>query len=156
MLSCSHDHIVVGFTTTGTCAIRALPTTVVSSNPVHEVYSIQHYVIKFVSDLWQISGLLQVLWFPPPMKLTAMNDIIEIFLKVALNTIILTLNSLRQSCKCILSWWKSRQLLVSYFTNMNSTKQLLCLSLNSKIQEANRNLWKSCSWFETGTQCGWA
>ena len=30
---------------------------VVSSNPAHgEVYSIQHYVIKFVSDLRQISG----------------------------------------------------------------------------------------------------
>jgi hypothetical protein len=44
----------------------------VSSNPVHgEVYSIQHYVIKFVSDLWQVGGFLQVLRFPPPIKLTA-------------------------------------------------------------------------------------
>jgi hypothetical protein len=25
----------------------------------------QHYVIKFISNLWQIGGLLQVLWFPP-------------------------------------------------------------------------------------------
>jgi hypothetical protein len=32
---------------------------VVSSNPVHgEVYSIQHYVIKFVSDLRQDGGFL--------------------------------------------------------------------------------------------------
>jgi hypothetical protein len=39
----------------------------VSSYPVHgEVYSIQHYVIKFVSDLWQVVGFLQ---FPPPIKL---------------------------------------------------------------------------------------
>jgi hypothetical protein len=45
---------------------------VVSSNPVHgEVYSIQHYVIKFVSDFRQDGGFLQVLWFPPPIKLTA-------------------------------------------------------------------------------------
>jgi hypothetical protein len=36
-----------------------------------EVYSIQHYVIKFVSDLWQIGGLLRVLRFPPQIKLTA-------------------------------------------------------------------------------------
>jgi hypothetical protein len=43
-----------------------------SSNPVHaEVYSIQRYVIKFVSDLRQVSGFLQVLWFPPPIKLTS-------------------------------------------------------------------------------------
>jgi hypothetical protein len=38
---------------------------VVSSNSFHdELYLIQHYVIKFVSDL------RQVLWFPPPLKLT--------------------------------------------------------------------------------------
>jgi hypothetical protein len=36
-----------------------------------EVYSIQHYVIKFVSDLWQVCGVRRVLWFPPPIKLTA-------------------------------------------------------------------------------------
>ena len=36
-----------------------------------EVYSIQHYVIKFVSDLRQVSGFLRVIMFPPPMKLTA-------------------------------------------------------------------------------------
>jgi len=31
-----------------------------------------HYVIKFVSDLQQVGGFLQVLWFPPPIKLNAM------------------------------------------------------------------------------------
>jgi len=36
-----------------------------------EVYSMQHYVIKFVSDLQQVGGFLRVLWFPPPIKLTA-------------------------------------------------------------------------------------
>ena len=42
---------------------------IVSLNPAHgEVYSIQHYVIKFVSDLRQVSGFLL---FPPPIKLTA-------------------------------------------------------------------------------------
>jgi len=42
---------------------------IVSSNPANgEVWSIQHYVIKFVSDLRQVSGLLR---FPPPIKLTA-------------------------------------------------------------------------------------
>ena len=50
----------------------AITTKVVSSNPVHdEVYSIQHYVIKFVSDLQQVGGFLPVLRFPPPIKLTA-------------------------------------------------------------------------------------
>jgi len=44
----------------------------VSSNTVHvEVYSIQHYVIKFVSELRQVGGFLRVLRFPPPMELAA-------------------------------------------------------------------------------------
>jgi len=46
---------------------------VVSSNPTHEeVYSIQHYVIKLVSNLWQVGGFLRELRFPPPIKLTTM------------------------------------------------------------------------------------
>jgi hypothetical protein len=32
---------------------------------------VQHYVIKFVSDLRQVGGFLWVLKFPPPIKLTA-------------------------------------------------------------------------------------
>ena len=33
--------------------------------------SIQHYVVKFVSELRQVCGFLRVLGFPPPRKLTA-------------------------------------------------------------------------------------
>jgi len=47
---------------------------VVTSNHAHgEVYSIQHYIIKFVSDLQQIGGFLRVLCFSSPVKLTATN-----------------------------------------------------------------------------------
>jgi len=43
---------------------------VVRSNPVHgEVYSIQNYMIKFVSDLRQVGGFLMILRFSPPIKL---------------------------------------------------------------------------------------
>ena len=52
-----HDLIVVGLTTTS-----------------GELYLIQHYVIKFVSDLRQVSGFVHVLRFPPPIKLTAMQN----------------------------------------------------------------------------------
>jgi hypothetical protein len=38
--------------------------------PHGEMYLIQHYVIKFVSDLQQVGGFLQILQFPPPIKLT--------------------------------------------------------------------------------------
>jgi len=54
--------------------VQSVPITtkVVSLNPDHgEVYLMQHYVIKFVSDLLQVSGFLRVLRFPPPIKLTA-------------------------------------------------------------------------------------
>jgi hypothetical protein len=45
-------------------------TKVVSSNPVHgEMYPMQHFVIKFVSDLRQ--GFLRELRFTPPITLTA-------------------------------------------------------------------------------------
>jgi hypothetical protein len=67
--------MVIGFT----IPVQSVPiaTNVVSSNPVYdEVYSIQHYMIKFVSDLGQVSGFLRVLRFPPPIKLT-----ITIYLK---------------------------------------------------------------------------
>jgi hypothetical protein len=32
---------------------------------------VQHYMVKFVSDLRQVSGFLRVLQFPPPIKLAA-------------------------------------------------------------------------------------
>jgi len=65
-----------------------ITTKVVSSNPTHgEVYSIQHYVIKFFSDLRQVSGFHR---FPPLIKLTA--TITELLLKVSLNTITLNPN----------------------------------------------------------------
>ena len=65
-----------------------------SSNPAHgEVYSIQHYVIKFAKDLQQVGGFLQVLRFPLSNK-TVCQNITEILLKVALNTITLTLKQI--------------------------------------------------------------
>jgi hypothetical protein len=60
-------------------------TKVVSSNPVHgEVYSIQHYMIKFVSETRR--------WFSQGTSVSSTNKtdchyITEILLKVALNTI---------------------------------------------------------------------
>ena len=63
----------------------------VSSNLVHgEVYSIQHYVIKFVSDFAADR------WFSAGTPVSSTNktdchDIDEILLKVALNTITLTI-----------------------------------------------------------------
>ena len=61
---CGRGRMIVGFTTTyATIAI-------VSSNPAHgDVYSIQHYVIMFVSDLWQFCDFLRVLRIPPPINL---------------------------------------------------------------------------------------
>ena len=42
----------------------SITTKIVSSNPIHgEVYSIQHYMIKFVSGLRQVGGFLRALRF---------------------------------------------------------------------------------------------
>jgi hypothetical protein len=40
-------------------------------NKLRSIDQLQHYMIKFVSDLWQVSGFLWVRRFPPPIKLTA-------------------------------------------------------------------------------------
>jgi hypothetical protein len=49
---------------------ETITTKVVILKPAHgEVYSIQHYVIKFVSDLRQVGGFLWVFRFPTPIKL---------------------------------------------------------------------------------------
>ena len=50
------DRMVVRLTTT--CSMP-ITTKVVSLNPIHgEVYSVEHYVRKFVSNLRQVSGFL--------------------------------------------------------------------------------------------------
>ena len=50
------------------------------------MYLIQHYVIKYVSDLLQVGGFLRVIRLPPPIQIYC-YDITEILLKVALSTI---------------------------------------------------------------------
>ena len=61
-------------------SVKSVPiiTKVVSSNSVHgDVYSIQHYVIEFVSDLQQVDCFLRVLQFPPPIKIGYNSNIVE-------------------------------------------------------------------------------
>ena len=55
-----------------------------SLNPIHgEVNSIRHYAIKFVNDMWQVSGFLWRL--VSSINKTDHHDIVEILLKLALN-----------------------------------------------------------------------
>ena len=51
------------------------------------MYSIQHYVIKFVSDFGQVGGFLQDTSVSSTNK-TDSHDITEMLLKAALNTLI--------------------------------------------------------------------
>jgi hypothetical protein len=53
--------------------------------------SIQQYVIKFDSDLWQVGGFTRLLRFVSSTNKTDRHDITEILLKVALNTLTLTM-----------------------------------------------------------------
>ena len=52
--------------------MQSVPITidVVCSN-LNQGLGVQHYVIKFISDLQRDGGFLRVLRFPPPIKLTA-------------------------------------------------------------------------------------
>jgi hypothetical protein len=63
-----YDRMVVGFTTT--YAISAYHHWCCEFQS-RSGRGVQHYVIKFVSDLRQVGDFLRVLWFPPPIKLTA-------------------------------------------------------------------------------------
>jgi hypothetical protein len=68
----------------------SITTYVVSSSPDHDkVYSIQHYVIKVISDLRQVGGFLRVLRFL--YQQTNCYYITDILLKVVLNSITITL-----------------------------------------------------------------
>ena len=69
----------------------SITTNVVNSNPVHgEVYSIHRYVIKFVTDLLQGGGFCPVF----STNNSDRNDRTEMFLKVVLNIIALTLDTI--------------------------------------------------------------
>ena len=83
------DRMAVGFTTSFAISVYHHWSCEFKSHS-GEVYSIQHYVIKFVSDLRQVGGFLWALQFPPSTK-TDRNDITEILFKVVLNTTTLTL-----------------------------------------------------------------
>ena len=68
-----------------------IATNVVSLNSVHgKVYSMQNYVIKLAIDVRYVCAVRQVLLLPPPIK-TDNQNIAGKLLKVALNTITLTL-----------------------------------------------------------------
>ena len=62
------DWMIVGFTTT--YAISAYHHWCCEFES-RSGQGVQHYVIKFVSDLKQVGGFLRVPRFPPPIKLTA-------------------------------------------------------------------------------------
>jgi len=64
-----NDHmVVVGFTTTYTTSANHH---CCCEFEFRSGRGVQHYVIKFVSDLRQVGGFLLVPWFPSPIKLTA-------------------------------------------------------------------------------------
>ena len=78
------DRMVVGFTATFAISIDHLWSCEFESHS-GEVYLIQHYLIKFVSDVLQVDGFLRV-----PTSKTDFHDITEKLLKLALNIINLT------------------------------------------------------------------
>jgi len=64
----NRDRMIVGFTTTYAISTYHHWCCEFESRSGR---CVQHYVIKFVSDLRQVDGFLLVLRFPPPLKLIA-------------------------------------------------------------------------------------
>jgi hypothetical protein len=79
------DSMIVGFSTTCAIGVYHHWSCEFESRSWWGVL-IQHYVIKFVSNLQQFGGFFCVLRFPPPIKLTTTIQL-KYILKVALNTI---------------------------------------------------------------------
>ena len=79
------DRMVVGFTTMPMQS-ESITTDVVGSNLDQGDMYVQHYVIKFVSDLRHVGSFL---WVPPVSSTnkTDHHDVAEILLKMELNTI---------------------------------------------------------------------
>ena len=122
--------------------VQSVPITtdVVSSYPVHcKVYSIQHYVIKFVSDLRQISG-----FFPgPPVSTTNKTDlhnIAEILLKVVLNT---TKQANNFEWKQTIMWYCDLPLCPSPKQHIKKLSPLNGPFLKMSLSHENtRNIWR--------------
>ena len=81
-----------------------ITTKVVSSNPAHgELYMIQHYVIKFVSELWQLGGFHLVLrgqyywWRKPeyPEKTTDLPQVPDKLYHITLYRVHLAMSGIR-------------------------------------------------------------
>ena len=60
-----HDQLVVGFTPLPMQSVPITTRVCEFESRSDKVYLIQHYVIKFVSDLRQVGSFLGVLRFPP-------------------------------------------------------------------------------------------
>ena len=69
--------MIVGFTTTYAVSDYHQSSCEFESHS-GEVYSTQHYVIKYVSDLRQFDGFLLILRYPPPIKLAATIQLTEL------------------------------------------------------------------------------
>ena len=84
------DRMVVGFTTT--CAISGYHHLSCKFEP-RTCRSVPDtcYVMKFISDLWQVGGFLREFRFPLHDK-TDRHNITEIVSKMALNTTMITIN----------------------------------------------------------------
>jgi hypothetical protein len=83
------DRMVVGFTTTHAISVYHHWCCEFESRSGRGV---KQYVIKFVSDLWQVCVCFRVLWFSPDHPVFSSNktdhhNITEILLKVTLSTI---------------------------------------------------------------------
>ena len=106
-----------------------------------EVYSIQHYVIKFVIDLRQVGGFLRSP-LVSSINNTDSHDIAETLLKVTLNTINRDLSNtfaVLMSCQCwtlYLDNWKHLSVTLSFIIHDLCMFQIRKVLLHVAIKTA--------------------
>jgi hypothetical protein len=127
------DRMVIGIITTYAISAHYHKCCKLESRP-SEMYSIPHYVMKFVSDLRQVANFLRVLRFPPPIILTSVClYTYEFWLslcKIARSSVILLLPLFTYSWTIVESSVKHHKLTLN--TELISLKKFKIVSIGTK------------------------
>jgi hypothetical protein len=124
----------------------------VSSNPVHgKEYSIQHYVMKFVSDLRHVGGFLLVLnttlcdevcqwlatcrWFSPGTQYNIMWWSLSVTCAMSV----------------VFSWYSIQHYVMKFVSDLRHVSGFL-LVLNTTLCDEVCQWLATCRWFSPGTQ----
>ena len=116
----------------------SITTNVVSSNPVHvEVHRIQHYVIKLISDFWQVGGFLWLIHqqnWPPWCNWNIVENTITLTLTLILQFYDWILKLFGQCCIFVLHFFKTFMFPCIWWIKIQNVYWLLIIDFNLYIR----------------------